>query len=146
MCKSSGCVSHCMFCPVIPAAFVFVFNSVNHSLCTWLSLPRQFPIPSLSGVPSLTDLTSPAGCFCLCLSPVLLLIPNSRERWRNIFCSPYWSLGLRFELLLCLIWWNRVHIAQSRFLFEKPFACCCIFLFHFILLFKLYLLVRLVHL
>lgn len=106
---------------VCSAAFVFVFNPVNHfSVCLALSAkagPQCFPLYLLSPL--------------WCISPPLLAAFASaslhgapahtefREGGKNIFCSSYWSLGLRLKLLLCLIWWNRVHIAQSRLLFEK---------------------------
>lgn len=109
-----------MFCPVIPAAFGFVFNPVNH-FSVYLALSAKAVPYSLFFWCPLSD-WSHLPCWLLLplpLSTVHLLIPNSREGWKNIFCSSYWSLGLRFELLLCLIWWNRAHIAQCRFLFEK---------------------------
>lgn len=100
---------------VCSAAFVFVFNPVNHfSVCLALSAkagPLCFPLYLLSPL--------------WCISPPLLAAFASaslhcapahtefREGWKNIFCSSYWSLGLRLKLLLCLIWCNSAHSSEQ---------------------------------
>lgn len=166
--ESSGCI-FCISCLVpLPLLFFFssFFNLVSH-LSVYLavtqqalgagpadgdthSLPRQFYTFSFIWCP-LFD-TSHLSC-CLLLLLLLLLLSTVcaftqiQERVKERTFSALHIDGQSWDLWRSgLIWWNSLHIVQSGSCLKRMFTCCCILLFCFTLQFKLYPLVRLVHL